>query len=264
MVIKNCLDFDYSFFKRATRATHQTTKYLFLFVLGLAISATDVNAQILQLGSKGGEVIKLQVNLSKQGFYEGSATGLYDGLTEEAVKRFQIAQGLTDDGIAGSRTQDALQKSVSLSATPTQLQSASPTALQSATSLVSDLPRFVSVGAWAFIGFFSFSALINKQEQENKKQTKAISAQKNKPKSFKIGGQTFWNVHGINLGPFDTGTDVEIDIYNPENEKVISYEIHSNVDFDINKFPLGKYNFIARGIHQGEAVEYTETSVNLS
>jgi putative chitinase len=60
---------------------------------------------ILKRGSTGDDVIKLQARLNVK------QTGLFGPLTEEAVKSWQKSNGLNDDGIVGSITQTALNKS---------------------------------------------------------------------------------------------------------------------------------------------------------
>ncbi len=61
-----------------------------------------------KIGSRGEEVRLLQEKLQERGLYTGSIDGIYGTQTEEAVKRFQRQQGLTVDGIAGSKTLKAL------------------------------------------------------------------------------------------------------------------------------------------------------------
>jgi peptidoglycan hydrolase-like protein with peptidoglycan-binding domain len=63
---------------------------------------------LLRRGSRGTPVTQLQNTLKAQGFYPGPVTGYYGGLTEEAVRRFQQAKGLSVDGTAGSKTLSAL------------------------------------------------------------------------------------------------------------------------------------------------------------
>lgn len=63
----------------------------------------------LRLGDRGPEVSQLQAQLKAAGFYDGPVTGVYGELTLEAVKAYQQAQGLTPDGIYGSRTQARLE-----------------------------------------------------------------------------------------------------------------------------------------------------------
>ena len=63
---------------------------------------------MLRRGSRGTPVTQLQNTLKAQGFYQGPVTGYYGGLTEEAVRKFQQAKGLSVDGTAGSNTLSAL------------------------------------------------------------------------------------------------------------------------------------------------------------
>ena len=62
----------------------------------------------LKLNSSNGEVLKLQKMLSSLGYYSGNKTGNFGEKTEEAVKKFQKAMGLTADGVAGKRTLAAI------------------------------------------------------------------------------------------------------------------------------------------------------------
>lgn len=57
--------------------------------------------QVLQIGSSGNKVTKLQNRLAELGFYNGVVTGYFGEATEEAYKAFQAAAGVTVDGIAG-------------------------------------------------------------------------------------------------------------------------------------------------------------------
>jgi len=67
---------------------------------------------MLKYGSNSSTVRTLQQNLKTLGFYTGSVTGNYGNLTKEAVAAFQRANGLTADGIAGSKTLAAIAKKV--------------------------------------------------------------------------------------------------------------------------------------------------------
>ena len=69
-------------------------------------SATD--SSTLKQGSQGTLVKNMQQRLKDLGYYDGTVTGNFGPLTEEAVKRFQSAQGLTVDGIAGVNTLNKL------------------------------------------------------------------------------------------------------------------------------------------------------------
>lgn len=69
----------------------------------------EIGGTSLKLGDRGPEVSTLQEQLKAAGFYDGPVTGVYGELTLEAVKAYQQAQGLTPDGIYGSRTQASLE-----------------------------------------------------------------------------------------------------------------------------------------------------------
>lgn len=57
----------------------------------------------LRLGSKGPSVSTLQRWLFRLGFLS-RATGIFDSQTREAIRQFQIREGLSPDGIAGDKT----------------------------------------------------------------------------------------------------------------------------------------------------------------
>lgn len=59
-------------------------------------------------GSSGDEVIKIQRKLTQWGYYKGSIDGIYGDLTFRAVKLFQKRNNLEVDGIAGSKTLEAM------------------------------------------------------------------------------------------------------------------------------------------------------------
>jgi general secretion pathway protein A len=55
-------------------------------------------------GGEGKQIKQLQSLLKDTGVYSGSYTGVYDGKTLAAVKKFQSSQGIKQDGIVGSHT----------------------------------------------------------------------------------------------------------------------------------------------------------------
>ena len=59
-------------------------------------------------GSRGDEVIQIQTKLKRWGYYNGTVDGIYGSQTMEAVKYFQRKNGLTQDGIAGTKTLQAM------------------------------------------------------------------------------------------------------------------------------------------------------------
>ena len=67
---------------------------------------------MLQLGSQGEDVRTLQENLKTLGFGPRRADGDFGGKTENAVIRFQEAEGLLADGVVGTRTQTAIEKAL--------------------------------------------------------------------------------------------------------------------------------------------------------
>lgn len=69
-----------------------------------ASSGTISAGQTLREGSSGAAVRTLQERLKALDYYSGNVTGHYGSLTKEAVRRYQHANGLTADGIAGPRT----------------------------------------------------------------------------------------------------------------------------------------------------------------
>lgn len=71
-------------------------------------SSTSETAQTLRYGDEGEQVTTLQNRLIALGYLTGSADGKYGRNTKAAVKAFQKANQLADDGVAGSLTLEAL------------------------------------------------------------------------------------------------------------------------------------------------------------
>jgi len=65
-------------------------------------------ALLLKVGTSGAAVTTLQAQLQVRGFDPGPADGVYGPGTEQAVRRFQQAQGLVVDGVVGVDTWSAL------------------------------------------------------------------------------------------------------------------------------------------------------------
>ncbi|NLI82155.1 MAG: L,D-transpeptidase family protein [Deltaproteobacteria bacterium] len=65
----------------------------------------------LQLGDRGDAVAALQKRLHQEGFYDGKITGVFDVSTQDAVKKFQRAHLVDDDGTIGKQTQQWLNVS---------------------------------------------------------------------------------------------------------------------------------------------------------
>ncbi len=63
---------------------------------------------VLRYGSEGAEVTTLQNKLIELGYLSGTADGKFGTSTKKALADFQKSNGLTRDGIAGSKTMEAL------------------------------------------------------------------------------------------------------------------------------------------------------------
>ena len=68
---------------------------------------SDVFA-LSKYGSRGEEVRTIQTKLKRWGYYDGNVDGIYGSQTLAAVKKFQQKNGLTVDGIAGTKTLQAM------------------------------------------------------------------------------------------------------------------------------------------------------------
>ena len=71
---------------------------------------------LLNSGSQGDEVRRLQVRLQDLGYYRGTIDGDYGTGTKTAVQTFQKINGLDADGIAGQKTQAVLYSDAALPA----------------------------------------------------------------------------------------------------------------------------------------------------
>lgn len=81
------------------------------FILLIIICITTIALTVFatsRRGSSGSEVRKIQEKLKRWGYYSGSVDGIYGSGTESAVKKFQKANGLKADGIAGKATLNAM------------------------------------------------------------------------------------------------------------------------------------------------------------
>lgn len=90
-----------------------TAALLAVFAVNMAIIAIlqtipEAYAESYKRGSSGETVKKIQQRLSDWGYYSGATDGVYGSRTEEAVKKFQKANSLTPDGVAGPATLAAI------------------------------------------------------------------------------------------------------------------------------------------------------------
>ncbi len=95
----------------------------------------------LAKGDKGKDVKALQERLIELGYLkEGSADGAYGAQTYNAVKLFQYFNGLTQDGIAGRRTQTYLFENPDVNPYPTPAPTEAPTDTPAPTEAPTDTP----------------------------------------------------------------------------------------------------------------------------
>ncbi|MFN6564077.1 MAG: peptidoglycan-binding protein [Nostoc sp. ChiSLP01] len=74
-----------------------------------ANSRVTATPPLLEVGSQGFDVQRLQIQLKKLGYYSGAVDGKYSVTTEIAVAKFQKVKGLKVDGIVGLETRRKLQ-----------------------------------------------------------------------------------------------------------------------------------------------------------
>ncbi|MBQ8177793.1 MAG: spore cortex-lytic enzyme [Clostridia bacterium] len=87
-----------------------------MVMLALGVYSSDVGeaeaATVLKRGSSGAQVRTLQTKLKNWGYYSGKVDGIYGSQTVTAVKYFQRVNGLSVDGIVGTKTANALGMSL--------------------------------------------------------------------------------------------------------------------------------------------------------
>jgi peptidoglycan hydrolase-like protein with peptidoglycan-binding domain len=74
----------------------------------LNIDEADTSDPTIREGSTGNPVRRAQKRLTLGGYDTGGVDGIFGSRTEAAVKRFQRDRHLTQDGIVGPRTWDAI------------------------------------------------------------------------------------------------------------------------------------------------------------
>ena len=79
-----------------------------LIIFGINLLKNKDVEVLSRYGSRGDEVKQIQTKLKNWGYYNGSVDGIYGSKTVEAVKYFQRKNGLTADGIAGTKTLSAM------------------------------------------------------------------------------------------------------------------------------------------------------------
>lgn len=95
----------------------------------------------LQRGFTGSDAVRaVQKRLKELGYYKGSADGDFGPATEEAVKAFQKANGLTADGKVGEKTLAKMNGTSAVSAKEANA-TAAPKTTPKATAKVTNTPR---------------------------------------------------------------------------------------------------------------------------
>ena len=87
----------------------RTTAFLLAMMIAFSLCLSPALAEIvLEVGSSGANVTKVQNRLIQYGYMTGSADGKYGEKTRDAVILFQKRNGLTVDGRVGKATAAAL------------------------------------------------------------------------------------------------------------------------------------------------------------
>ncbi len=80
-------------------------------------TSDTVVSEVLRVGMSGEQVRRIQTRLAELGYLAASfVNGVYDQQTQQAVRQFQQANGLSSDGEAGSATQSRLYASGAVTA----------------------------------------------------------------------------------------------------------------------------------------------------
>ncbi|NEP56991.1 MAG: peptidoglycan-binding protein [Symploca sp. SIO2G7] len=77
-------------------------------IVGILGMVKETLAQQARLGDSGVEVTLIQERLQQLGYFNQPPTGFFGGITESAVREFQIVNRLGVDGIVGQETEAAL------------------------------------------------------------------------------------------------------------------------------------------------------------
>ena len=92
---------------------------LLMLLVSLPLIQRANAAVVLEVGSRGSNVTKVQKRLIQYGYLDGEADGRYGEKTQAAVRLFQRRNGLTVDGKVGPATAAALGVTLSASASAT-------------------------------------------------------------------------------------------------------------------------------------------------
>jgi len=79
-----------------------------ILVIAIITNLTGSIQTLSKEGSQGTEVKQIQTKLKDMGYYKGTIDSVYGSKTKTALLSFQRAKGLTADGIAGTKTLQAM------------------------------------------------------------------------------------------------------------------------------------------------------------
>ena len=82
--------------------------FLLISAAANSLSAPETAQTLSKIGSQGEGVRQIQKKLTELGYFTSKIEGIYGEKTKAAVTRFQRDNGLTADGIAGTKTLSAL------------------------------------------------------------------------------------------------------------------------------------------------------------
>jgi len=87
-----------------------TKRKVFSALLAVALSCFSATMSFADFseGDRGSEVVEIQKQLASLNYSIGSVDGVFGPATEQAVKEFQAARGLSVDGIVGEATYRSL------------------------------------------------------------------------------------------------------------------------------------------------------------
>ena len=133
-----------------------------LLVLALAPAASAA----VYWGSRGAQVRQVQRKLKQWGYYDGSVDGVFGQETYDAVVYFQRKNGLTADGVVGTKTLEAL----GLAASGQSAVAASASASSSYSSDVELLARLINGEARGepYVGMVAVGAVVLNRVRSSK------------------------------------------------------------------------------------------------
>lgn len=85
---------------------------LTLIIVSALLTNNTTQQTISQVGSSGAEVTAIQERLKERGLFNAGVTGYYGEQTRTAVLKFQKQQGISQTGVAGPATLQALGISI--------------------------------------------------------------------------------------------------------------------------------------------------------